>query len=108
MGGYSSGRVGWRAKCENLLSIDVRRWARGKYLNRSYFGWRWHRDGEQISAMGVYGYGNRIELAYSKDGESYRYAVRISDTPCHLGGVRQWFECPATGCHRRTAKLYLG
>jgi len=111
MGGYSSGRRGWRAKCESLLSIDVRRWAREGYLeHRSYFGWRWTIDGEQRSNVGVWvqeGAG-RIELAYTKDGEQYRYPVYLPSTRCHFGGRRLWFQCPAVGCNRRAAKLYLG
>mgnify|MGYP000471735892 CR=1 FL=1 len=34
--------------------------------------------------------------------------VRISATPCHYGGHRYWFTCPAQGCGRRVAKLYSG
>ena len=108
MGGYSSGRVAWRAKCEHLLSIDVRRWARGSYLGGGYFGWQWTRDGERISNIGVWGKGDRIELDYRKDDEDYRYPVYLTYTPCHLGGRRVWFRCPTVGCQRRAAKLYLG
>ncbi len=108
MGGYSSGRVGWRAKCENLLSIDVRRWARGGNLSRRYFGWQWTINGDRTCTIGVYTSDNHIELAYTKDGEQYRYPVRLTYTPCYLGGARRWFVCPSVRCQRRAAKLYLG
>lgn len=108
MGGCSSGRVGWRAKCEDRLSIDVRRWARGGHLSRAYFGWEWTVNGEKTSNIGVYGHDDRIELSYTKDGEQYRYPVMLTETPCHLGGARRWFLCPAVRCQRRAAKLYLG
>lgn len=111
MGGFGSGRSCWRARCENLQSIDVRRWAREGYLaGRSYFGWQWNWDGERRSRIGVWVYedGGRIELSYSKDGEQYRYPVSLPSTACHLGGRRVWFRCPAIGCGRRAAKLYLG
>lgn len=107
MGGYLSGRTGWRAKCEGCLSIDVRRWARGNYLSRPYFGWQWTVNGDRTSSIGVWGYADHIELAYAKDGENYRYPVRLASTRCHLGGARQWFICPARGCGRRVAILYL-
>lgn len=108
MGGYCSGRVGWRAKCEHLLSIDVRRWARERCLGRGSFNWRWTINGDQTCSISVYGGLNSIELSYTKDGEAYRYPVRLNETPCHLGGARRWFICPAVSCQRRAAKLYLG
>lgn len=108
MGGYSSGRIGWRAKCENLLSIDVRRWAREKYLQSGYFRWQWTINYDQTCSICVYVHSSHLELEYSKDGEKYRYAVRLTETPCYLGGARRWFVCPIVGCHRRAAKLYLG
>jgi len=108
MGGYSSGRVGWRPKCENLLAIDVRRWAREGYLSRHYFGWQWTTDGEQVSSIGVWGHADRIELQYTKDEEKYRYPVWLTSSRCHFGGARRWFVCPVVGCGRRVAKLYLG
>ncbi|MDQ3566369.1 MAG: hypothetical protein M3436_20595 [Pseudomonadota bacterium] len=93
MGGYASGRIGWRAKCESLLSIDVRRWAREGYLRcRSYFGWQQTIDSERTSNIGVWVHERegRIELAYSKDGEQYRYPVYLLSTRCYFGGWRLW------------------
>jgi hypothetical protein len=86
----------------------VRQWARGGNLSRSYFGWQWTVDVEKISSISVYAHNDRVELSYTKDGEQYRYPVHLRDTPCHLGGKRRWFVCPAVGCQRRAAKLYLG
>jgi hypothetical protein len=108
VGGYASGRTGWRAKCEHLLSIDVRRWAREDYLSRWYFGWQWTRDGERLSSIGVWVFSDRIEFEYAKDGEKYRYPVYLTHTRCQLGGRRVWFQCPSIRCGRRAAKLYLG
>jgi hypothetical protein len=38
-------------------------------------------------------------------GEPERYAVSLTRTHPHLGGIRWWFRCPETGL--RAAKLYL-
>src|SRR6185369_336204 len=38
----------------------------------------------------------------------YRYEVSLDSTPCHFGRQRLWFRCPALGCGRRVALLYLG
>jgi hypothetical protein len=108
MGGYCSGRVGYRAKCESLLAIDVRRWKREACLSRPYFGWHWVSNGQRTSSIGVWGYGDRVELDYNKDGKKYRYPIFLASTRCNLGGHRTWFQCPTAGCGRRTAKLYLG
>jgi hypothetical protein len=37
-----------------------------------------------------------------------RYPVYLDTTPCHMGGERHWFLCPARGCGRRVAILYGG
>jgi Zn-finger protein len=34
--------------------------------------------------------------------------VYLDWTPCHFGGQRPWFLCPAHGCGRRVALLYGG
>lgn len=36
------------------------------------------------------------------------YQVQLEWTPCHYGGTRAWFRCPAAGCGRRVAVLYGG
>lgn len=33
------------------------------------------------------------------------YQVRLTTSPCHLGGVRYWFQCPF--CNKRTGTLHL-
>ncbi|WP_216597714.1 hypothetical protein [Loktanella sp. 3ANDIMAR09] len=42
------------------------------------------------------------------DWRDMDYPVQIDWTPCHLGGTRAWFLCPARGCGRRVATLYGG
>ena len=46
-----------------------------------------------------------------RNGEAWKdreVPVRLTTTPCKFGGERYWFECPALGCGRRVAILYLG
>jgi len=48
--------------------------------------------------------GDRLTLL--RDGELEGGAIaRFVATPCHFGGQRWWFECPA--CGTRAAHLYL-
>jgi hypothetical protein len=55
---------------------------------------------------------DRITFAYRylrSDGfwRDVECPVSITWTPCHYGGKRPWFVCPAQGCGRRVAILYL-
>lgn len=70
------------------------------------------RTGEQLAAIGydlnpVRG----IRLYYSITKKStgittyYDYSTPCEATPCHFGGQRWWFRCPA--CSRRCRILYL-
>lgn len=53
----------------------------------------------------------RITLDYriqrnGGDWESVNEPIDLITTPCHYGGVRYWFRCPAVGCGKRVAILY--
>ena len=55
----------------------------------------------------------RVFLAYryrrnGDEWENLDYPVRLDSTQCNYGGGRYWFRCPAVGCGRRVALLYLG
>ena len=82
--------------------IDVRVLHRARLFTgeaqRVRVGLRW----PWLSAMFAYRY--RLELRFG--GDTYPQNVRVSWTPCRLGGERPWFHCP--GCNRRIAKLYWG
>jgi hypothetical protein len=117
MGGVGSGRH-WRwdekATTESMRSFDIRRWAReGLLVSGHTFGWQWSRDGKQVASINVDVQAGAVQLRYrarqsGEDWQDMNYAVRLLSQPCHLGGVRQWFECPAQGCGKRVAILYGG
>lgn len=50
----------------------------------------------------------RSRASGETDWQDQSYPVYLDTTPCHLGGERQWFFCPARGCGRRVAMLYGG
>jgi len=55
----------------------------------------------------------RVFLTYryranGSEWESLNYPVTLDSTPCTYGNLRYWFHCPAVGCGRRVALLYLG
>jgi hypothetical protein len=117
MGGTGSGswyRWHKRDTVEDCQSIDIRRWQQDGLLTEGYyFSWTWTRNGEQIAAIGVRVEYGRVVLnyqyrRYGGDWQEVEYPAYLTSTPCHYGGSRPWLLCPAQGCGRRVAKLYLG
>jgi hypothetical protein len=77
------------------------------------FGWSWTRNGEKVASIQVRAETDRVILDYrhqrgGDEWKSQNYPIRIEWTSCNYGGARAWFLCPAQGCGRRVAKLYLG
>jgi hypothetical protein len=117
MGGSGSGRRWWfdaNETTDDYRSIDVRRWKRwGRLEPGQVFAHRWLRNGEVCGSINVRIEPGRAILDYrhrSGDTEWQQecYPVALATTPCHLGGERHWFHCPARGCGRRVAILYGG
>lgn len=117
MGGIGSGRhwyAGAKDTTRNYRSIDVRRWKRGGLLTPGQsFGWQWSRQSELVASILVRSESDRVTLTYrhrsgGKDWKDGNYPVRLDQAACKLGGQRPWFLCPARGCGRRTALLYIG
>ena len=117
MGGIGSGRQWhWNAKSTtaDFLALDIRQIARAGYLEpwRS-FSWNWSRNGERVADIRVVieGFGARLKYRTRSGGgdwEPMEYTVPFLSQPCHYGGHRKWFACPARGCGRRVAILYGG
>lgn len=103
MGNYNSGRYGGKTKCENCLSIDVRKWAHSNLLaNGTQFQCQWP-NGNQIAVKVEDG---RVILQYAiSDAAMKDYYVWLAYTPCNFGGQRAWFQCPC--CNKRMANLFF-
>ena len=117
MGGIGSGsylRFSGKPTVDDYCAIDVRVWARRGFLNAGkVFGWHWTREGVTEASIQVRVQGDFLRLVYKcrvpgDDWDKFDYPVWLTRTPCHLGGERVWFLCPAKGCGRRVAKLYGG
>lgn len=116
MGGSGSGRR-WHYSAkdttEGYRSLDVRQWKRRGFLSPGRaFNWQWSRQGEVIASINVRAEPERVVLTYRhKSGGDWKdesYPVHLVTTPCHMGGERPWFLCPARGCGKRVAVLYGG
>ncbi len=116
MGGMGSGRrdQGGKDTTDDCRALDVRFFQRdGVLVAGRSFTTSWMRNGKAIASIQVKVEVDRVILDYrhqSNGGEweSQNYPVRIEWTACNYGGSRAWFLCPAQGCGRRVAKLFLG
>ena len=116
MGGSGSGRghQGGKATTNDMRTLDVRRLQRDGLLDPGRaFGWQWTRNGEELASIQIRTEVDRVMLSYCSrnnggEWQPMEYPVTLEWTPCHLGGRRAWFRCPATGCGRRVAILYGG
>jgi len=115
MGGYGSGsRFNSNSTTCDYRSMDIRHWQREGVLKLGCsFSFTWSRNGEVVASIQALSECDRAWLSYrhrSYDGpwKDERYPVAIERTPCHYGGSRPWFRCPASGCGRRVAILYGG
>lgn len=114
MGGLGSGnrcRFGAKSTTDDYRTVDVRHWAREGVLRPGFRArWQWTRRGEIEATAEVRAEAGRVTLVSRiwTDGEwkAERHSVQIVRTPCHLGGARPWFICPAQGCGLRVAILY--
>lgn len=113
MGGYGSGRQHGANCTDEYRNIDIRRWQREGFLTPGrILDWQWLQDGKKIASIGVKVEVEQLRLNYSYqrnggDKENLEYFVKLQTSTCHYGGVRYWFTCPAIGCGRRVALLYI-
>jgi hypothetical protein len=107
-------RFGTKTTTSCYRSLDIRRLHRAGILKPNAFAmWQWSRDGQVTASIQVRSERNRVWLDYrhrraDEPWEAENYAVAVEWTPCHYGGSRPWFRCPALGCGRRAAILYGG
>ncbi len=118
MGGLGSGRryrAGTHATTDEYRSIDIRHWHRDGMLDfPQSFRWSWRLADKVVCSVDVRAEPpDRMVLRHSHRGiggigQERCYPVDLNWSECHLGGYRPWFICPADGCGRRVAILYLG
>jgi hypothetical protein len=85
----------------------------GLLVSGRSFGWSWYSNDEKVASIQIHTQADRVILDYRHrkgEGEwkAQYYPVMLDWTACHYGGRRAWFFCPARGCSRRVAVLYIG
>ena len=114
MGGFGSGGHGGKATTNNYRSLDVRKLQRERTLRPGYScKWQWTRNGKEVASIQMRIEVNCLILDYRTrnnggDWQPMEYPIYLEWTGCNYGGQRAWFLCPANGCGRRVAKLFLG
>ncbi|WP_324752097.1 hypothetical protein [Roseovarius sp. Pro17] len=117
MGGFGSGnhwRCGTRNTVDDMKELRIAKLASDGWLDSGRTcSYAWSRTGSTIGDIQVSAAAGHILLNYrSRDNggawQDQCYPVQIDRTPCHLGGARPWFLCPARGCGNRVAVLYGG
>ena len=108
---YGAGRPGWRGRCEQRQSLDIRVLARKGLLRpNARFSWSWNRNGEPAGSVTVSldeGVGwLKLEYIWTRDGETTPVsdAFMVTHTPCNYGGRRPWLRC--RWCAKRCAVIY--
>lgn len=116
MGGIGSGRrhQGGKDTTSDMRWLDIRLLQRDGLLTPGRaFCWHWTRNDEEVASIQMQTEVDHVILNYrsrSNGGEwqPMEYPIYLAWTPCHLGGRRAWFLCPARGCGRRVAILFGG
>lgn len=110
MGGYGSGRPGWKRKTGAMLCLEVGRLQKGGALEAGRAGQiSWDRGGGDTSSVSFQGFGQSVKLVFrvrigGGEWEDVAQTIRLERTPCRFGGERPWFLCPR--CGRRVGVLY--
>ena len=115
MGGLGSGRR-WHVGCKDTThgqcALDVRQLKRESLLiPSSHRRITWYRGGEEYVSVNVAAEYGRVVITdlQTNDGDQrklHSYPVKVTTTPCAIGGERPWFCCPRIGCGKRVALLY--
>lgn len=111
MGGYMSGRSGWRRKVESQHKIDIRWMKRKGWLYDGCIGiLTWSCRGEETGSIRYKVTSDTLTLIYNHrknagEWEPVEIDIKLDLTRCNYGGSRVWMRCPH--CYRRRAIVYI-
>lgn len=111
MGGYGSGRPGYRPKVEELKRLDLVLLRRRGYLSGFPANLSWSCGEEPAGSIGLQAKSDGVRLFYRTRRDDAEWhdideTVPTEWTPTRFGGRRQWFICLT--CARRCRILYGG
>lgn len=103
-------RPSCKGRIEDHRTIDSREMQRQGVLQDGQSGtycWWNSETGEKTASIGYSTSQHALTLDYKAGDTPYHYHIVLDRIPCHYGGKRTWFLCPAVRCGKRVAKLYL-
>ena len=114
MGSSNSGNHGGKRCTRDMWAFDVRKLQCDGHLKPGrWFPRQWSRCGEVRASIRVRTDDGAVNLDYCVRGpggelQQLNCPVSVTWTDCNYGGQRVWWLCPAIGCGRRVAVLYVG
>ncbi len=119
MGGSGSGRYYYGSVGDNGRDLtDRQKRISISFLKKQGYltpgkSWsvNWSRGRETVGNINGVTRTGKIILGYQcrisgGDWEQVIEPIVLTSTPCHYGGVREWFLCPGINCGRRVGILY--
>lgn len=103
-------RLNSKGQVERHRAIDSRQMQKQGVLQAGMSGtycWWDSATGEKKASIAYTTGQDHITLNYSVNNQPQHYTILLERTACHYGGSRTWFLCPAKGCGKRVAKLYI-
>lgn len=117
MGGYGSGRRGYKQKAEQSKALDVNRLHREGCLSPGKQGnWVWSIDGTETARIAYRANERHFVLdyrvrQYGGDWETINQSIPLTYADCNYGGARPYFVCKGISngrhCLRRIGKVFL-
>lgn len=118
MGGYGSGRRGYKQKAEDCRSLDINRLNREGCLQSGWQGsWIWSTNGTEVGRINCKAAHRLFTLDYrvrqhGGDWESVTQSIPVTYADCNYGNQRPYFLCSGVingnHCGRRVGKLFAG
>lgn len=106
MGRYFYNKKTTVEECKSISVVKLKKWGFFKESIRAgEFTWdessiAYKFDREKKELRLIYAFTDNQDPKAKQD-----YKIRLSTTPCNLGGIRYWMHCPK--CSRRVGKVYL-
>lgn len=117
MGGFGSGRPGWKRQTHEFPALDVNWLGRSGRLDAGYRGaLHWPRDGGRVVHLDLRAAADHLQVDVLAGGADAGWATASRLVPlvwlrCAKGGSRPQFVCPdlkrGHPCSRRVTKLYF-
>lgn len=96
-----------RSYIEDHIHLNINKLSKKIQKHPINLTWGWELPSKQTASVRITLSENSVTLNYKcrsgDDWQPIQQHIKLSTTPCHLGGRRYWFHCPQ--CERRVRCL---